>query len=130
MPGLRAPPPADPETPRPVIQPLPVSPPAPPSEAPDPFAAYAQTVWRKIMANRPAGPPLEGTVVLAFRLDPAGRLAQAHIAQPSGIALLDRQALRALHQAAPFPPLPEGAGPAGHDFTVPIHFHPQTAPMR
>ncbi|NBC37173.1 TonB family protein [Novosphingobium sp. FSY-8] len=81
-------------------------------------------MWQKVMAHRPASIKLEGQVILGFRLDPGGRLTEAHIVQSSNIAMLDRQAMRALREASPFPPLPEGTGPSGHDFTVPINFHP------
>lgn len=93
-----------------------------PAIKPDPWAAYARALWQKIIAHRPSGLALEGNVVLGFHLDPAGRLTEAHVLQSSGIALLDRQALRALREAGPFPPLPEGGRPSGHDFTLPVNF--------
>lgn len=50
-----------------------------------------------------------GTAVVAFRVATSGALAGVSIARSSGSAVLDREALRMIRRAAPFPAPPAGA---------------------
>lgn len=85
-------------------------------------AAYASRLWQHIAARRPHGTQLRGTVVVRFRLSPAGSLLDAGIASSSGNLNLDRIALRCLRQAAPMPPPPDGLTGDQLVFTVPVEF--------
>lgn len=49
---------------------------------------------------------MEGRVVIAFTMTKKGNVKEAVIAHPSGFALLDKAALKAVRKAAPFPYLP------------------------
>lgn len=107
-------------------RPAPVADPAPPIAARRDdgavSAAYAHQVWLRIMACRPRGIVLAGTVGLHFRIARDGRLAEATIARPSGMALLDRSAMQALRHAAPFPLPPSDSSTAALQFDVAVHF--------
>ena len=65
---------------------------------------------------------LEGTVMLSFTLDGAGRVVAARVAQSSGSARLDEEAITALARASPLPAPPEDSGEAGLDQRVPFQF--------
>ncbi|WJT00700.1 energy transducer TonB family protein [Novosphingobium humi] len=109
-------------------------PPAPPPPGASPAAppvkadlsaqrsAYLHRIWLRIMACRPGGLGLAGTVRLAFRLDETGALARARVVGSSGMVLLDRAALQALRRAAPFPAPPEEMRTDMEDFEVEIRF--------
>ncbi len=58
---------------------------------------------------------LEGRPVVAFRIEPSGKIAESHIAQSSGNVLLDAAALTTVRHAAPLPYL-SGL------WSVPIHY--------
>lgn len=98
-------------------QPSPVQAPAP-----DASAAYAMLLWQRINANRPRGNLLQGQAVVSFRLDRNGGLLAITIARSSGVATLDRLALRAVRASAPFPLPPDELNDAQLDFAVPVNF--------
>jgi TonB family protein len=50
---------------------------------------------------------IQGTLLIAFRVDRDGNLVDCHIARPSGHAILDTYALEAIKSANPFPPFPQ-----------------------
>ncbi|WP_039852426.1 energy transducer TonB [Magnetospirillum fulvum] len=81
---------------------------------------YAETVWRHLLAHRPRGLRLKGSVVLAFTLSRQGAVIQAAIARSSGAETLDQAVLEGLAAAAPFPAPPAVIGDAGLSFTVPV----------
>ena len=62
-----------------------------------------------------------GTVLLHFVLDRDGRVADAWIAESSGSAALDNEALAAISRAQPLPAIPVG-WPSRLDVTLPIAF--------
>lgn len=64
---------------------------------------------------------VEGTVLLHFVLESDGRVVDAWIAQSSGSALLDDEALSAIARAQPLPAIPIG-WPERLDVTLPIAF--------
>lgn len=80
--------------------------------------AYVRLLWARINANKPPAQDLAGKVLVSFLLDPQGRVTAVAIAQSSGQMLLDKLALRAVRDAAPLPPPPDG--PAR--FTVELVF--------
>lgn len=88
--------------------------------------AYLQTLRQRIERHRDY--PLlarkgrqQGNVVVRFFLDRQGGLREVAITVPCGSALLNRAALRAVSEAAPFPPLPPELDTAT-PFDVPVAF--------
>lgn len=63
-----------------------------------------ELVWEYPYLARESG--LQGRLLMRFVINRDGSLADAKVLRSSGFALLDREALRAVHDAAPFPPLP------------------------
>ena len=65
---------------------------------------------------------MEGQPVVAFTLNKRGGLMKANLAQTSGYQLLDRAALEAVHQAAPYPEIPAELKADTYQFKLPISF--------
>lgn len=63
-----------------------------------------ELVWEYPYLARESG--LQGRLLMRFVINRDGSLAEAKVLRSSGFALLDREALRAVHDASPFPPLP------------------------
>jgi TonB family protein len=76
------------------------------------YVSYARAVKERIMRHW-AYPPearenlVEGNLMAVFSLDPGGRMMHVGVTRASGYEILDREAVRAISMAAPFPPLPE-----------------------
>lgn len=81
---------------------------------------YAEAVWAHLLAHRPRGVRLRGTVLLAFTVSRDGTVIRSDIVRSSGEELLDRAVLDGLAAAAPFPPPPTAIGDAALSFTVPV----------
>ena len=94
----------------------------PSGKADDRLRVYGQMVWASIMAHKPAGIRLRGTVTLTFSLLRDGRLGAAAVSTSSGSDSLDQVALAALHDAAQFPPPPEGMSGQSLTFSIPFQF--------
>jgi protein TonB len=62
----------------------------------------------------------DGDVTVAFTVTASGALGGLGIARSSGSAALDQAARAAVRRAAPFPPIPEGAGRSTWQFTIPL----------
>jgi protein TonB len=102
----------------PVVKPAPAPPvvkpvSAPPLDRPAVSAAYLKTVNQRIQKvkryprlARDRG--IEGEALLEFVLAHDGKLVDTRILRSSGFAILDREALRTVRRATPFPKLPEG----------------------
>lgn len=65
---------------------------------------------------------VEGTVVLAIRIDRQGELERCELAESSGSRLLDRHALRSARRAAPFGAVPPTLGDDDLEFELPLDF--------
>ncbi|MAW88805.1 MAG: hypothetical protein CMJ42_19980 [Phyllobacteriaceae bacterium] len=65
---------------------------------------------------------IRGEVVLSFVVSGNGSVSGVRIARSSGSPILDRAASEAVRRAAPFPPIPAGAGRASWPFSVPLAF--------
>ena len=65
---------------------------------------------------------MEGQPIIAFTLDRQGRLTKVDLARTSGYQLLDRAALEAVHQAAPYPKIPASLKMDSFQFKLPISF--------
>ena len=63
-----------------------------------------ELVWEYPYLARESG--MQGRLLLRFIINRDGSLAEAKILRSSGYPLLDKEALRAVHDASPFPPLP------------------------
>jgi protein TonB len=84
--------------------------------------SYAAYVRARVAGNKPAGAGHRGTASIAFGVTPSGGLAYARVSRSSGSAALDRLALGAVRQAAPFPRPPSGARPGQLRFSIAFHF--------
>ncbi|MBF0142923.1 MAG: energy transducer TonB [Magnetococcales bacterium] len=78
-------------------------------------AEYVQTLKEKVRPHWRYPPEarrrgLVGVVSVALTLGADGALIEARVDRSSGAPLLDEAALKALREAAPFPPLPTGWG--------------------
>jgi len=75
------------------------------------YVSYARVIKERI-AHQWRYPPqakenlIEGKLVLVFGLNREGAMVDARIITPSGFEILDQEAVRAITQAAPFPPFP------------------------
>jgi len=67
----------------------------------------------------------EARIVIAFVLDRGGHVLSANIAQSSGDASFDREALAMMRRADPVPPPPPLVADEGLSFTLPVDFHGQ-----
>jgi protein TonB len=65
---------------------------------------------------------LNGTVQVQFVVGRSGDVGSVRLAASSGSPVLDKAALATVQRAAPFPPIPEGAGRSSWTFTVPLAF--------
>ncbi len=81
------------------------------------YASYAGIIKTRLMSRwkYPAKARenlLEGKLLLLFTLNRKGGLIDLRILEPSGITILDREAMRAVRSAAPFPPFPSSVSVA------------------
>ncbi|MFA7262060.1 MAG: TonB family protein [Caulobacter sp.] len=105
------------------VDPAPAAPaPAPSSNRPaeDPLDAWSRQVWTAIDRRRPRGEAGATAARVAFSLDRSGRLTGLRLAGSSGAPRFDREAMRAVRAAAPFPPPPAGVDAAGLRFEIVI----------
>jgi len=65
---------------------------------------------------------IRGDVVVAFVVASNGGVSNVRISRSSGSPLLDGAAAEAVRRAAPFPPIPSGAGRSSWSFSVPLGF--------
>jgi protein TonB len=76
------------------------------------FGAYADLVVKRVSEkwsrNGLAGSPSTPTVIVTFDILRDGSVRNAQLAQRSGNTTFDNSAVRAVMDAAPFPPLPPG----------------------
>lgn len=62
----------------------------------------------------------ERDVHIAFTVTAGGGLGGVSIARSSGSSALDSAAIAAVRRAAPFPPIPDGAGRRSWQFSFPL----------
>lgn len=65
---------------------------------------------------------IRGEVHVSFTVTSSGSVGSVRIARSSGSPILDEAAIDTVRRAAPFPPIPEGAGRSSWPFTVPLAF--------
>ena len=65
---------------------------------------------------------MEGRTVISFILDKRGRLTKVDLAKTSGYPLLDRAALEAVHNGAPYPEIPAPLKMDSFQFKLPVSF--------
>jgi protein TonB len=68
------------------------------------------------------GRRLNGVAQVQFVVGSSGDVGSVRLARSSGSPILDEAALATVRRAAPFPPIPEGAGRSSWTFTVPLAF--------
>jgi TonB family protein len=76
------------------------------------YVAYAGIIREKIMLQWRYPPEakqnlIEGRLAVIFSLNRQGHMTRIDVVKPSGFSILDREALRAVSTAAPYPPFPE-----------------------
>lgn len=74
------------------------------------YASYLLGVKRRIeglWGYPPEARGLTGNLVVTFGISRDGRLKDLQLAETSGLAPLDNEAMRAIREAAPFAPFPE-----------------------
>jgi protein TonB len=84
--------------------------------------SYAAHVRARVAANKPSGGESRGTATVHFGLTTSGGLAFAAVSRTSGVATLDKLAVSAVRQSAPFPPPPAGATTAQLRFSISFYF--------
>lgn len=89
------------------------------------FGAYASLVVQRVTEKWQTGGLAAGgpMVVITFDIQRDGSIRNPQIAQRSGNSALDYSALRAVTDAAPFPPLPPNY--SGSSTSVELQFQPQ-----
>lgn len=65
---------------------------------------------------------IRGEVHVGFVVSGNGQVGSVRVVRSSGTDVLDRAAMETVRRAAPFPPIPEGAGRSSWPFTVPLAF--------
>lgn len=110
--------PASPVSPSPPLRPAghpapdPVASPVTPAASgavEDPVDAWIRTIWAAIDRRRPRSMAGATAARVAFSVDREGRVTALRLAGSSGAPAFDREAMRAVRSAAPFPPPPPGA---------------------
>jgi len=82
-----------------------------------------QKIYKKIRyPSRAIDRGFEGTVRMAIVVSKAGALERVTVAQESRYAILNKAAIKATEQAAPFPELPAALNTDEFEITVPITF--------
>ncbi len=84
--------------------------------------AYQGKVRSKLIkaVRKPSGRFDGGEARVMFTLDASGRVLKASLSRSSGDDKVDKAVLAAVGRAAPFPPIPEGAGKSTWSFTFPL----------
>ena len=108
-----------------VAAPPPPSPPPPAQSGgtnspDDSLKLYGQIVWARIVAHKPRGVRLPGTVTVTFAIAADGQLISAEIIGSDGHSSLDRVALETVRIAAPFPLPPPHAMATPLIFSIPF----------
>jgi periplasmic protein TonB len=106
--------------------------PTAPVRAPAPAVAAAAPSWHgAVLAHlerhkrypaRARARRQEGTTLVRFTVDRDGEVLRVALAEPSGHAALDEEALALLPRAAPLPAPPAGAGAGPFELVVPVQF--------
>jgi protein TonB len=81
---------------------------------------YARLFSHLSRYKRPQQKP--GTVQLRFAMDRAGHVIAASVAQSSGVAELDAEALAMIQRAQPLPPIPSDMPQDRLELIIPIEF--------
>src|SRR5690606_3327021 len=85
-------------------------------------ARYPSVVIRELRRALRRSGSGRGEVVVRFTVSAAGQLAGVSVARSSGNQAVDAAGLATVQRAAPFPPIPPGAGRSSWTFDVPLAF--------
>lgn len=112
-----------------VVAPPPPPAPAKPSQAEvnDALGAYGNLLGRRIAKHKSypriaARRGWQGKVLLDLEIDGTGRVLSAKVKQSSGHKVLDKQALKMVEKASPFPMPPLALRDGSFSLTVPVSF--------
>jgi protein TonB len=83
---------------------------------------YAARIRTVLARHKPAGDGHRGTARISFGLTSTGDLSYVQVASSSGRANLDKAAMAAVRQAAPFGQPPADVSPNQLRFTIPFYF--------
>ncbi|WP_226663066.1 energy transducer TonB [Microbulbifer aggregans] len=64
----------------------------------------------------------EGEVLLRISINQSGEVQDIQVVEESSYSSLNREALRSVERANPYPPIPKALGSDSYSFTVPINF--------
>ncbi len=122
---------SEPEIVVPVPDPVPVEPPPPPpptaAERSNALDAYSSRLGRAI-AKHKSYPKIaqrrgwQGTVLLDIKIDSSGKVLSAVVSKSSGHKSLDKQALKMVEKASPFPTPPTILQGDSFNISVPVAF--------
>jgi periplasmic protein TonB len=92
----------------------------------DPQAEYKASISKHLLKFPPfpTGKPSrdQGTTIVGFQLDDAGKITSSSVKETSGSEILDKEAIATVLRAQPYPTAPDGIGGANSSFTIPLHF--------
>ena len=95
--------------------------------ATDALSSYATTLKRHTFEHirypkRAQDRGWEGEVELRITIDAKGHVQDIQVVKESSYSNLNREALRSIERANPYPSIPAGLGINSYEFTVPITF--------
>jgi protein TonB len=90
--------------------------------ATDKYPSQVQARLRRALRFPKNAKGAEGEVHVRFVVAANGGASQISVVRSSGSSALDDAAIATVKRAAPFPPIPEGAGKSSWTFTMPLLF--------
>lgn len=86
------------------------------------YPGLVQRALRRALRFPKGAGSARGEVQVTFVVSSSGSASQISVTKSSGHPVLDKEALATVKRAAPFPPIPEGAGRKSWTFTMPLAF--------
>lgn len=111
-----------------VAQPAPVETPPPPPPNKDAALGDYRSILGRAIAKHKSYPKIaqrrgwQGTVLLNIKVDENGNVLSATVSKSSGHKSLDKQALKMVKKASPFPTPPSALRGSSFNITVPVSF--------
>lgn len=92
------------------------------SAAVDKYPGQVHRALRRALRFPKGAGRARGEVEVTFVVSASGTASQIAVSRSSGHEVLDREAIATVKRAAPFPPIPDGAGRSSWTFTMPLAF--------